>query len=53
MAGVSFFIASRRSMFLGKDLGNNRCLWGKRGAVSPWLIAIFGELMDLPHSILH
>jgi hypothetical protein len=54
MAGfIVFFIASGRSMFHWEDFGMNRCFLGRRVGVSPWLIAIFAEHMDLPQSVLH
>jgi hypothetical protein len=47
----SFLIASGRSMFWHEDFGMNRCFLGTRGGgIFPWLIAIFGEHMDL-HSL--
>jgi hypothetical protein len=42
-----FFIASEKTMFWHKDCGANRCFLGREGGVSSWLIAIFGEHVDL------
>jgi hypothetical protein len=47
-----FFIANGRSVFPHKDFDTNRCFLGRRGGISPWLIAIFGENVDLLQSVL-
>jgi hypothetical protein len=35
-----------------EDFGTNGCFFGRRGGISPWLIAIFGENVDLLQSVL-
>jgi hypothetical protein len=49
----SFFIASRRSVFSHKDFGANRCFLGRRQGISPYLIAIFGEHVNLCSSLFN
>jgi hypothetical protein len=39
-------------MFWHKDFGINRCFLGRKGGISPWLIAIFGEHVNLLLSTL-
>jgi hypothetical protein len=40
--------------FGAKILLENKCLLGRRGGVSPWLIAILDHPhLDLPQSVLH
>jgi hypothetical protein len=47
------FLLSVGGVFLHEDFGANGCFFGRRGGISPWLIAIFGESMDILQSALH
>jgi hypothetical protein len=52
MAGFIVFLLPGEEYVLVQNFGAKRCFLGRRGGVSPWLITVFGEHVDLLQSVL-